>query len=594
LEYSNELQEKQQEVGTVFKIKKKYIIIFSFFTIILFIGTTSNILQQNNSNFENKNLKTSSDTGWINPQTAENIDRDGENAWYQPNRIKIQDDSKSYPFTNAGHYTNWIRATNFDFSIPEENQIDGIEVRFDKFASYDNDHIIDSSIRLLISTGVKGSDKATGTYWNKGDTDTYILYGGSSDKWDTTWTLANINSIEFGIQLSAYTNSQEYPCVDHIQMKIYYSEIGGEETDPPTWDTLTESNDPLLLTNTETININVYDESDITNVYLEIDSINWSMSYISGDTWRNSTWTPLTIGIKFYQIHMIDEHGNTNQTTILNITVYEEEEEEENPPTWDTLTESDDPLFLTNTETININVYDESTITNVYLEINSVNWSMSFVSGDTWRNSTWTPLTIGIKFYQIHMIDEHGNTNQTTILNITVTTSDTNPPSWIGLIEWSDPQSIGINITIQINVTDSSGILFVYIQIDNINYSMRNESGTYFYSNWVPETFGIHDYKIIMRDTLNNTGYLQGQISIVNILDPFVIIFIFIFIFGLNFYVYMKVKGKGGILLMMFITFLNIYLVVESLSANLVLAPYIQLFFVIGNILLLVNKFFKL
>ena len=82
--------------------------------------------------------------------------------------------------------------------------------------------------------------------------------------------------------------------------------------------------------------------------------------------------------------------------------------------------------------------------------------------------------------------------------------------------------------------------------------------------------------------------FLEGD------LDSITTIGILVFILLTNLFCYFRIKKTGGLILMMFITFFNIYLVFESLAISLPLAPYTQLFFLIGNILLLVVKVFKL
>ena len=82
--------------------------------------------------------------------------------------------------------------------------------------------------------------------------------------------------------------------------------------------------------------------------------------------------------------------------------------------------------------------------------------------------------------------------------------------------------------------------------------------------------------------------FLEGD------LDSITTIGILVFILLTNFFCYFKVKKAGGLILMMFITFFNIYLVFESLAIVLPLAPYTQLFFIIGNFLLLIIKFFDM
>lgn len=82
--------------------------------------------------------------------------------------------------------------------------------------------------------------------------------------------------------------------------------------------------------------------------------------------------------------------------------------------------------------------------------------------------------------------------------------------------------------------------------------------------------------------------FLEGN------LDSITTIGILIFILLTNLFCYFRIKKVGGVIMMMFITFFNIYLVFESLTINLPLAPYTQLFFLIGNILLLIIKVFEI
>ena len=286
-------------------------------------------------------------------------------------------------------------------------------------------------------------------------------------------------------------------CTIHYEVVNWVVGGGAPDTDPPTWDTLTESADPLELGATETININVYDASAISNVYLEYDSVNHTMGLISGDNYRNSSWTPASVGVKTYQIHMIDEHGNTNQTSDLTITV-----QDTTNPTISNVVESDDPLELGNTETIEADVSDLSTLSYVYLEYGGQNYSMDFKSGDTYEYTTWTPTSIGVKAYKIWAEDDEGNIGSDLTGSITV--SDTVAPTWDTLTESADPLELGNNETISINVYDYSTFT-VYLEFDGSNHTMFLVSGdTWRYTNWQPASAGVKDYKIYMNDTSGN------------------------------------------------------------------------------------------
>ncbi len=159
------------------------------------------------------------------PTVAASVDRDGKVSWGNPDYIKVEDDSRSKA-DNIGtdDYSDWIRATDFDFSIPEGSIINGIEVGFDRRGM--DTYIKDSSIKLRTSSGQKGDDKATGTSWGTDYGDDYDIYGGSSDLWGTTWTVEEINSEGFGVDLSAYNDNNYFvrdAYVDHVYIKVYYT-----------------------------------------------------------------------------------------------------------------------------------------------------------------------------------------------------------------------------------------------------------------------------------------------------------------------------------------------------------------------------------
>ena len=254
-----------------------------------------------------------------------------------------------------------------------------------------------------------------------------------------------------------------------------------------------------------------------------------------------------------------------------------------NPPTWDTLTESADPLNIGNTEIININVYDFSIISFVYIEINNVNYTMDFISGNNYRNSTWIPLSIGVKNYSIWMIDEYNNINWTGIYNITVQEyQDDIAPIWSNLIEINDPLELGKNITIRINVYDDTNISFVYIEINNVNYTMYNISNTYSYSKWLPLTIGVKEYQIWLIDYYNNTANIRESIIVLN--TPYIILSLFI-LFSLIIIIsllFITLKKKENYLLFLIIFLFSLLIGVISLTEYIIpFTPYLQFFFLL-------------
>ena len=166
------------------------------------------------------------DTGWISCGTAESIDRDGKGSWDNPTNAETQNDTYAYEDISKTTYTDWLRATNFGFSIPS-GTVDGIEVGIDWYAEDTN--VDEDSIRLVSGAVVAGDDKSVGANLPTSDTDSYSEYGGAADGWNAGLTYEDINDSTFGVQFSVANDhaGQARQCrIDHVQIKITYTEAG--------------------------------------------------------------------------------------------------------------------------------------------------------------------------------------------------------------------------------------------------------------------------------------------------------------------------------------------------------------------------------
>jgi hypothetical protein len=289
--------------------------------------------------------------------------------------------------------------------------------------------------------------------------------------------------------------------------------VGNHDLTPPTWDNLVEITDPLELGNNITIRINATDSSGINQVLIEFDGSNHSMAYMSGDMWNYTNWQPSTTGIKYYTIHIEDNFNNWNNTEQQNFTV-----QDTTDPNISGVSESADPLELGDTETIQCDITDLSTpFAYIYLEFDGSNHSMSFISGDTWEYTSWTPSSIGNKPYKIWAEDDEGNIAE---YNGDITVQDTITPTWDNLIESDDPLELGNNETISINAYDTAGIELIYLEYGGVNYSMVFQSGdTWSYSNWQPSTVGNKPYTIYIKDNNGLWNDVSGSIEVSSNID---------------------------------------------------------------------------
>jgi len=238
--------------------------------------------------------ESSGDTGWVEAQIFENIDRDGERSWSNPSNAELEDGNSAISDINKHDYSDWLRLTNFynsgtGYNIPSEAEIIGIEVKI-KRKGEETDMISDDSLRLRITSGQTGDDKASGTKYTT--TLTWATYGSSSDDWNAGLTPTDLNSADFGIELSSYNSkpkAMRMGYVDAIFIKIHYLIPSTEEIEDKiqiiaiepnsiveadfTFDILDESSSNLLYRGI------MYSESGTNSIYnlyldnLEIDGI---------------------------------------------------------------------------------------------------------------------------------------------------------------------------------------------------------------------------------------------------------------------------------------------------------------------------------
>jgi len=84
--------------------------------------------------------------------------------------------------------------------------------------------VYDNSVKIIKGGSMVGSDYAVTpeslpNAWP--DQDTYEVYGGPTDLWGTTWTLADINATNFGVAFKADADNS-IGSVDQVRITVYY------------------------------------------------------------------------------------------------------------------------------------------------------------------------------------------------------------------------------------------------------------------------------------------------------------------------------------------------------------------------------------
>ena len=157
------------------------------------------------------------------PGTMANDATVGGEIWSNVDNAKVEDGSYASAFTAFG--TNYLKATNFSFSIPTGATINGIFMEA-KCNTDGNDFgkTTDIDVKIVKSDDSFGTtDKSSATEW--GDSGfVYISHGSSSDLWGESWAATDINSSNFGVVI-AVGNSDEEGWVDHIRITVTYTEV---------------------------------------------------------------------------------------------------------------------------------------------------------------------------------------------------------------------------------------------------------------------------------------------------------------------------------------------------------------------------------
>lgn len=155
----------------------------------------------------------------------------GTVAWSNPTRITASDDSRSQAARAGSSSTSqYLKGTNFGFSIPTGATIDGITVEIERYKSAGSGICVDNEIKIVKADGTIGTtNKASGTNWTTSES--FFTYGGASDLWGETWTAADINDADFGIviriTLTMSAESSVNADVDSVRITINYTESSG-------------------------------------------------------------------------------------------------------------------------------------------------------------------------------------------------------------------------------------------------------------------------------------------------------------------------------------------------------------------------------
>ncbi|PCI29041.1 hypothetical protein COB55_02870 [Candidatus Wolfebacteria bacterium] len=152
----------------------------------------------------------------------------GTDDWITPEEVVQRDDvfaSQNLTEFDIGDLTFWLRAEGFDFDIPDDAVINGIEVFIeadDNGGSNENAFLED--VQIIKGGTITGDDQVPVHFGVDRWSETFKL-GSPDNLWGTTWSVSDINGVkDFGVAVAftALNNNAEIT-IDYIGMKVYYS-----------------------------------------------------------------------------------------------------------------------------------------------------------------------------------------------------------------------------------------------------------------------------------------------------------------------------------------------------------------------------------
>ena len=142
--------------------------------------------------------------------------------WTNPDSVFLSDDQKA-KYANAGQ--NNIFATDFTIGAPTDATIDSIIVDVEGNGAGNSP----GSRTIVVGLTKNGTSEAgdeVSQAMDKNTDNTYTIHGSTNDLWGTTWTAAEVNSVNFGVTLNKSSTSTDEIRIDQIRTTIWWTVAG--------------------------------------------------------------------------------------------------------------------------------------------------------------------------------------------------------------------------------------------------------------------------------------------------------------------------------------------------------------------------------
>jgi len=249
-------------------------------------------------------------------------------AWTNPPNGQYSDNVRTVAGAKVGAnttaITHYLTARDFNFTLPGNANICGIEVRIEhrKQGGISGCFVKDNSVEL-ISGSIVSANYAKNTSWS--DTDEVYIYGNNSDAWGPGWTAADINNPGFGVRVTSNlctgaTGANMSAEIDQISVTVFSDQPlpvelisfniqkNREERIDLEWITATETNNDHF----------VVERSRNAIHFSEVLKMNGAGNSLVAHTYHAIDEYPY-YGLSYYRVKQVDHNGNYSYSPLRQV-----------------------------------------------------------------------------------------------------------------------------------------------------------------------------------------------------------------------------------------------------------------------------------
>lgn len=156
--------------------------------------------------------------------TVANDNSIGVAAWTGLTNLGASDNVNASVTNDPGDISQYLKLTNFPFSIPVGSMITGIEFYIEHRAS-GSGRTEDYAVYLVKNGVISGTNKAVAGSWPGSDTGK--TYGGDGDLWGLTLSRADVLASNFGVVIATQEtedkSDNDTGFIDVVTLRVYYT-----------------------------------------------------------------------------------------------------------------------------------------------------------------------------------------------------------------------------------------------------------------------------------------------------------------------------------------------------------------------------------